>query len=92
MIPFFDSLVVHAGVISDAPTFSKIFQNILQFLLSAVGVVAIIAVGVAAVRYLLVRDTDQAADIKKSLVAIVIGFLVLFGAMILVRQISSFLG
>lgn len=86
------SYSAHAGVISDAPSVSEILVNVLQFLLSVVGIVAILALVIAGLRLLLVQNnTSQAEGIKKSLAAIIVGLIIIMGAIIVVWQIGKFL-
>lgn len=82
---------VHAGVISDAPRLSEVLLNILQFLLSLAAMVAIIALVIAGIRYMFIRNTESAASVKNSLIAIGLGLLVIMGALIVVSQIGRFL-
>lgn len=89
---FLQSQSAHAGVISEAPRLSEILLNVLQFLLSVVGIVAILALVIAGIRYMLVfQNPNQAAGIKKSLLAILLGLLVVMGSMIVVSAIGKFL-
>ena len=85
------SFFAHAGVISEAPRVSQILLNALWFLLSLAGIIAIIALVIVALRYLLVQGTDQAAGVKKSLVAIGFGLLAILGGAIVVFTIGRFL-
>lgn len=80
-----------AGVISDAPSIGEILLNVLQFLLSVVAIVAILATVIAGIRYIVHQDTDQASGAKKSLVAIVGGLILILGAFIIVSAIGRFL-
>ncbi len=88
---FLTSQSAHAGVISDAPSISQILFNVLQFLLSVVAIVAIISIVIAGVRYLFMGNTNQSASIKKSLVAIVLGLVLVMGAVIIVSAVGKFL-
>lgn len=85
-----DFFLAHAGVISDAPSITDILGNIVRFLLSVAGIIAILAIVVAAIRYLVSGNEKQATVIKKSLAMIVIGLVVLFGAMVFISAIGSF--
>lgn len=86
-----DFFLAHAGVISEATPLREILLNVLQFLLSVVAIVAILAIVIAGIRYVLVQNTNQAASVKKSLVAIIIGLVVVIGAIIIVFTIGRFL-
>jgi hypothetical protein len=81
----------HAGVITEAPRVSEILTNVLIFLLSLIGIVAIIALVISGARYLFAQNEDQAKTARKSVEAIVIGLLVVFGSMIIIWQIGRFL-
>lgn len=86
------SEVAQAGVISDAPSFSRVLLNILNFLLSVVGIVAILAIAIAGMMYLVSGgDPARAQTAKKYAWASVIGLMIALGALIIVRQISRFL-
>jgi ABC-type nickel/cobalt efflux system permease component RcnA len=81
-----------AGVISDAPSINDILWNVLGFLLSIVGTVAIIVLLITATRYFLASgNTDSAEKSKKALVAIGLGMVIVFGALILMYQLARFL-
>jgi SNF family Na+-dependent transporter len=86
-----DSFIAHAGVISDAPRFSEILMNVFTFLLSIAGIIAIIVLVIAGLRYFFTQDETQVKLVKKSIELIVIGLLVLFGSMIIIWQIGRFL-
>jgi hypothetical protein len=88
---FFSLPIAEAGVISDATPLSEILLNVLQFLLSVVGIVAIIAIVITGIRYLFASDTNQATSVKRSFTAIVIGLVLVMGAIIIVWQIGKFL-
>lgn len=88
---FFGS-IAQAGVISDAPTFATLFGRVLDFLLSVAGFVAILAIVLVAIRFLFtLGNVDRAATQKKAFFTILLGILVLFGALIIIRQISRWL-
>lgn len=86
-----DFSVAHAGVISEAPRISEILLNVLQFLLSVVGIIAILALVITGIRYMLVQNTESASDIKKSFIAILIGLVIVMGGLIVVWTIGRFL-
>lgn len=89
---FLQSYSAHAGVISEAPSISEILLNILKFLLSVIGIVAILSIVIAGIRYVVVRNTHQAEGVKKSLVAIIIGLIVAMSALIILSALGNFLG
>jgi hypothetical protein len=83
--------IAHAGVITDAPTFQEIGVNILNFLLSAIGIIAIIALVVSGTTYLFSSgDVKKAEVAKKSAKYAVIGIAVALSGMILIRLIGGF--
>jgi type II secretory pathway component PulF len=86
-----DSFIAHGGMISDAPRFSEILMNVFTFLLSIAGIIAIIVLVIAGLRYFFTQDETQVKLVKKSIEIIVIGLLVLFGSMIIIWQIGRFL-
>jgi hypothetical protein len=82
---------VYAGTISDATPSATILQNVLQFLLSIVGVLAIIASVVAGLLYLTAAgNTKQIALAKKAFSFSIIGIVVALGALVIVSQLGSF--
>ncbi|MDD5083929.1 MAG: hypothetical protein PHT88_03285 [Candidatus Moranbacteria bacterium] len=79
------------GVIDNAPTFSEVFLNAFIFLLQVAGIIGIIGVVLAGVLYLFANgDSRRIRAAKNMLIAIVIGFAILFGAWIIVQAVSSF--
>lgn len=83
---------VLAGVISDAPSFASVLMKILTFLLSLVGIVAILAIVISGLMYMLAAgDVSQIARAKKQTLMSVIGMSLALAALILVRQISRLL-
>lgn len=86
-----DSFLVYAGVISDAPRISEVLLNVLRFLLSVVVIIAIIALVIAGIRYMLVQNTESAAGVKKSLIAILFGLVAVIGGLTVVWTIARFL-
>lgn len=80
-----------AGVIDDATPISEVAGNILDFLLSVFGILAILALVVAGGMYLLSGgDTERAAQAKRAATYAMIGVAVALGALVIVRQIGSF--
>jgi hypothetical protein len=83
--------VAHAGVISDAPTFEKIGMNVLSFLLSVAGIIAIIALVVSGTLYFFSSgDENIIKTAKQSAKYAVIGIVVALAGMILIRTIGQF--
>ncbi|EKE16031.1 MAG: hypothetical protein ACD_11C00054G0021 [uncultured bacterium] len=82
---------VYAGIISDAPTFSQIGMNVLQFLLSVFSVLAIIMLLISGALYFFsAGDPRKIGLAKKSAVYSVVGVIVTLSALILVRFIGNF--
>lgn len=87
---FFKVSIAQAGVISDATPISTVLQNILVFLLSIIGVLAIIGVVIAGLIYLTASgNPKQAQRAKQALTASMIGLIIAFGSVIIVTQISK---
>lgn len=80
-----------AGVIDDAKPVSEVLGNILDFLLSVFGILAILALVVAGAMYLLSSgDTERSAQAKRAAAYAAIGAVVALGALVIIRQIGSF--
>lgn len=83
---------VFAGVISDAPSFSSILVKILTFILSVVGIVAILALVISGFMYMIAAgDTAQVSTAKKYTAMSVIGASIALAALIIVKQIARLL-
>lgn len=83
--------VVHAGVITSAPDITTILGNVLNFLLSIIGVVAIIGLVVAGAMYLTAGgDMRKIALAKRMVLASAIGIIVALGALMIVSQLAAF--
>lgn len=84
--------VTAAGVIADAPSFTEVLMNILTFALSLVGIVAILALGMAGGMYLLAAgDASRVETAKKYVIASVFGIVIALAALIIVRQVTVLL-
>ena len=80
-----------AGAIANAPSLSYIFMNILYFLLSVVGIVAILSLVIAGLRYMIAfGDTEKIDSAKRMMGQSIIGIVVILGALIIVRGIEAF--
>ncbi len=91
MYTFLVPIVSAAGVIESAPPLAHILMNILYFLLSVVGIVAILSLVIAGLRYMLAfGDTEKIAAAKQMTVYSIIGVVVALSALILLRGIESF--
>lgn len=81
----------YAGSISDATPITTILHNVMQFLLSIVGVLAIISLVVAGVLYLTAAGNTKQVDVAKKAVQFsIIGIVVALGALVIVSQLGSF--
>ena len=87
---FFQTSIAQAGTISDATPIATILQNILNFLLSIIGVLAIISLVVAGLLYLTAAGDQKRIDTaKKAFFYAVIGIIVAFGALVIVSQLGA---
>jgi len=83
--------VAHAGVISDAPRISNIGMNILNFLLSVVGIIAIISLVLTAILYATSAGDEKRARLaKKIFQASVLGIILAMGAFVLIAFVGQF--
>lgn len=90
---FFIHSVAAAGPIDTAPRVVSILTNILNFLLSVVGIVAIIGIVIGgAIYFFAAGDMSRIEQAKKVILASVIGLVVVLGSVVLVRLLASFLG
>ncbi len=79
------------GVIDDAPTIADILSNAFSFLLQVTGIIGIIGVVMAGLLYFFANgDRRKISAAKKISVAIVIGFVILFGAWVILKTIGTF--
>lgn len=91
MFHWFLTSTVFAGAISEATPIATILQNVLNFLLSIIGVLAIIASVVAGLLYLTAAGNPrQLQTAKTAFFYAVIGIVVALGALLLVNQIGDF--
>jgi hypothetical protein len=83
--------IAHAGVISDAPTLKSISMNILSFLLSVAGIVAIIALVVSGAMYFFSAGDENRIQIaKRSAKYAIVGIILAMGGMILIKAAGQF--
>lgn len=74
-------------------SFTAVAGNVLTFLLSIVGIIAIISLVIGGIMYLTsYGDEDRIQKGKKIIWASIIGIVVSIGAVVLVKQIGSLLG
>ncbi len=90
---YFIQIVSAAGPIDTAPRVAHVLTNILQFLLSMIGIVAIIALVIGGVMFFLAGgDVRQVRVAKKIVLSAVIGIVIALGSIVLIRSIGSFFG
>jgi hypothetical protein len=83
--------IAHAGVITDAPSFKNIGLNVLFFLLSVAGIIAIIGLVISGVRYFFANgDTGMMETAKKSAKYSLVGVILAMGGMILIKTVGQF--
>jgi len=84
--------IARAGVIDEAPNISQLLLNILNFLLQIFGIIAIIALAVSGIFYLVSSgNEDQIKLAKKVSLYSIIGITVALTGMIIIKTISGFL-
>lgn len=85
--------IAQAGIITDAPTFQNIGINVLNFLLSVVGIIAIIMLVVSAMLYFFsAGDEKKMQFAKKSATYAVLGIVIALSGMIIIKTIGLFFG
>ncbi|HAV11085.1 MAG TPA: hypothetical protein DCX32_00845 [Candidatus Moranbacteria bacterium] len=83
--------IAEAGVISDAPRFTDVLVKVLQFLLSAVSILAIMMLVVSGAIYFFAAGDRRAMNLaKKSTTYAIVGIIVSLSAMVITRLITSF--
>lgn len=85
--------VAHAGIITDAPSVSDIGMKFFNFLLSVIGIIAIIALVLAGIFYFFSAGDTKNAELAKRIVKYaVFGIVVAMGAMIAIKFVGQFFG
>lgn len=80
-----------AGVIEDATPIAEVLANILQFLLSLAGILAILSLAISGVLYMVSNgDEQRAGTAKKAMLFSVIGIAVILAAFVIVAQVADF--
>ncbi len=80
-----------AGAIDDATPIVEVLGNVLDFLLSAFGILAIIALLISGGMYLLSGGSEErASQAKRSAMYALAGVAVALGALVVIRQIGNF--
>lgn len=76
---------------SDALSLTQIATNVLNFLLSVIGIIAIIMFLIGGMMYLTSAGDEKRAETGKGIVkAAIIGIIVAFSALVIVKQIATF--
>jgi hypothetical protein len=84
--------IAQAGIISDAPSLSKVGNNVLFFLLSVFCVIGIIMSVVYGLMYLTsYGDEHQIKKAKKGMTFAAVGVVLAFAAMVFIRLIGNLL-
>lgn len=79
-----------AGVIEDATPISAVLANILNFLLSVFGVLAIIGLVVSGVLYVTAAGNERQAELaKKAAFGSAVGIAVALSSLVIVRQLGA---
>ena len=84
----FNSTMIPSGTNSGSGTVEKLTGNIWGTVITIVRILAVAAVVFAGVRYMMASANDK-ADIKKQMVILVIGAVMVFGATFLLNIISN---
>jgi hypothetical protein len=83
--------LAQAGSISDAPLVSSLLRNILDFLLSIVGIIGILGLVASGTMYLTAAgDMRRISTAKRAAFASVIGLVVVLGSWVIIDQLSAF--
>jgi len=84
--------VAHAGVISDALSFEDILTKTLNFLLSIVGIIAIIMLAISGLLYFFSAGDEKKIQIaKNSTKYAVVGIIMALSGIIIIKTISELL-
>jgi len=82
---------VQAGVITDAPSISNVGMNILNFLLSVLGIFAIIALVLSGIMYFMIQDDKKKLRTAKNAIKYsILGMVIALGGMVVVKMIGQF--
>lgn len=84
--------VARAQTIANAPTFAEIGGQIVNFIASVIGTIAIIGLVVSAVIYFTAGGSEDRISLaKRSTFYCIVGIIVALGALLIVKQIVNFL-
>mgnify|MGYP001209275623 CR=1 FL=1 len=90
---FLNQIYEIVGQSNGGITLKTIAENVLTFLLSIVGIIAIITLMIGGGMYMTAYGDEKRMDKSKALlVAAVIGIIVCLGSLVIVRQVSNILG
>ncbi|MEP7163037.1 MAG: TrbC/VirB2 family protein [Candidatus Moraniibacteriota bacterium] len=90
-MPYASAAINASDPIGTATPVVTILTNILQFLLSIVGVIAIIGLGVAGALYFFAAgDLRQIEKAKRAMLYSITGIVIALGGLVLVRTLASF--
>jgi glucose uptake protein GlcU len=90
---FLNQIYEITGKSGSGITLKTIAENFLTFLLSIVGIIAIISLIIGGMMYMTAAGSEKQIDsAKKLLWASIIGIIVCFGALVIVRQVASLVG
>lgn len=79
-----------SGPIDTAPRIASVLTNILEFLLSIVGVLGILGLVIAGVLYLSAAgDARRVAWAKKAMLGSVVGLVIALGGLVLIRTLAD---
>jgi hypothetical protein len=80
-----------AGVIEDATPIAEVLTNILRFLLSLAGILAILSLAVSGVLYMVAGgDEQRAATAKNMMLFSVVGIVVILLSLVIVTRLAAF--
>ena len=83
--------IAHAGVITEAPTFQQIGLNVLNFLLSVAGILAIIMLMLSGIFYFFFFFNEARMEkAKKSAIYSILGIIIIVSGMVMIRMINQF--
>ena len=84
--------VAQAGVISDAPSLAEVLLRFFNFQLTIVGIIAIIGAVLSGIIYLTASGNESRMEkAKKSFTYFIIGSVVVFAVLIIVKTVANFI-
>ncbi len=80
-----------ASAINDAKPITTVLTGVLNFLLSVVGIIGILGVGISGLIYMTAGgDTKRVRLAKGILIGSIVGIVIALGALVFLTQVSSF--